>query len=68
MEHSSHKSHVTDVTTTGADVIQGEERILGWKQAKYLFNDIILSTFTIRVIAGSPAGLPAWCLTLQELL
>ena len=29
MEHSSRKSHVTDVTTTGADVIQHEERLLG---------------------------------------
>ena len=29
MEHSSCKSHVTDMTTTGADIIQREERILG---------------------------------------
>ena len=68
MEHSSRKSHVLDMTTTGVDVIQHKERFLGWRLAKYLFIDIILSTFTIRVIVGSPAGLPAWCLTLQELL
>ena len=29
MEHYSHKNHVTDVTTIGADVIQHEERLLG---------------------------------------
>ena len=29
MEHSSHKSYVADVTTTGADVIQHKERLLG---------------------------------------
>ena len=29
MEHSSHKSHVADVTTTGEDFIQLEERFLG---------------------------------------
>ena len=26
MEHSSHKRYVADMTTTGADVIQHEER------------------------------------------
>ena len=29
MEHSSHKSHVADVTTTGVDAIQHKERLLG---------------------------------------
>ena len=29
MEHPSRKSHVTEVTTTGTDVIQHEEYLLG---------------------------------------
>ena len=29
MEHSSHKNHVVDVTTTGTDVVHHEERLLG---------------------------------------
>ena len=31
MEHSSHKSRVADVTTTGADVIQHKEHLMGRK-------------------------------------
>ena len=68
MEQSSRKSHVVDVNTTGADVIHHEEHLLGQRYAKYLFIDFILSTITICVIAGSLAGTPAWCLTLQVLL
>ena len=37
MEHSSHKSYVADVTTTGADVIQHKERLLGQGSEKYFF-------------------------------
>ena len=54
------------MATTGADVIQHKEHLLGRRLAKYLLIDFISSTFTIRVIAGSLAGKPAWCLTLQE--
>ena len=32
MEHSSRKSHVTDETTTGVDIIQCKERI--WDEGK----------------------------------
>ena len=66
MEHSSHKSYVAYMTTPGADVIHHKERY--WdkgKQNTYLFKDFISSTFTILAITGSPAGTPAWCLTLQ---
>ena len=66
MKHSSRKRYLADMTTTGADVIQHKEHLLGRRLAKYLLIDFISSTFVIRVIAGSPAGKPAWCLTLQE--
>ena len=68
MEHSSHKSHVADVIAAGVDVIQHEKHLLGWRYIKYLFMDLILSTFTIHVTLGLPSGKLAWCLTSQELL
>ena len=33
-----------------------------------MFTDFILSTFTISIIVGWPAGKLTWCLMLQELL
>ena len=53
---------------TGADIIHHEDRLLGRRLAKYFLIDFVSSTFTIHVIAGSPPGTPAWCLTLQVLL
>ena len=46
MEHPSHKSHVADVTTAGADVIVHKERLLAQKKAKYLFLVFILPTLS----------------------
>ena len=59
---------MADITTTDVDVFRHKERFLGQGYTKYLFMDFILSTFTIRVIVGTPAGKPTGCLMLLELL
>ena len=48
MEQSSHKSHLVDVTTTAADVIYHEERLLGQRLGKNLFH-LFLPSMSSRV-------------------